>query len=122
MTNTIPDNILITRDLINRYESLNNDDDAQLTPEEKEERDRLDALLSALKGYGDDEEWQGEWYPQILILDSHFLEYTKQLAEECYDLDDQRWPLTCIDWAKAAQELQRYYHEVGYEGEIYWYR
>lgn len=44
---------------------------------------------------------------------THFLAYMK---------DANRWPFTCIDWDKAAQELQMDYTSVEFDGITYWVR
>ena len=90
---------------------------------ESEELQTLENLLKELKGYGGDEQWGGDWYPATLIRYSHFEDYAQELAEECGLVDvDAKWPNNCIDWGKAACELQGDYSSVDYDGVTYWFR
>lgn len=83
----------------------------------------LTALLEDLAGNGGDEDWRGDWYPLLLVRDSHFRDFAQQEAE---DLDlvksDARWPYTCIDWTSAAEQLKQDYSIVEFDGITYWYR
>lgn len=100
------------------YEGL-----AGLDDDEKEELETLEGLLSDLKGYGGDEQWDGSWYPVTLIRDSYFRDYAQELAEDCgFIPEGSRWPCTCIDWEQAAHELRMDYSSVEYDGVTYWYR
>ena len=114
------DDTIDVRDIIARVEELESE---QSDDGEKEELETLTELLDELKGTGGDEEWRGDWYPLTMIRDSHFEDYAQELAEECGDLNRKpRWPYTCIDWEKAARELQYDYTSVDYNGTTYWVR
>ena len=90
---------------------------------ESDELNMLEGILSELAGYGGDEEFDGDWYPAELIADSYFQEYTQNLAEECGMVDTSaRWPMNCIDWEKAAWELQMDYSNILIHCHAYWYR
>ena len=94
-----------------------------LDDDETEELETLESLLEEIKGYGGDEQWEGDWYPVTLIRYSHFEDYAKELAEECGMVNaDAKWPNNCIDWEKAARELQWDYSTVDYDDVTYWYR
>ena len=60
------------------------------------------------------------------IEDSDFEDYAQELAEEvCADwrlIRDGRWPFSCIDWEKAADELKVDYTEFEWQGYTYWTR
>jgi hypothetical protein len=59
----------------------------------------------------------------IAIRDSHFTEYAEELAVDIGAIDDNTaWPLTHIDWATAAGELQMDYTDVEFRGVTYWVR
>lgn len=89
---------------------------------EPEELAMLEGILSELAGYGDDEEFDGDWYPLELVADSYFTEHTQNLAEECGMVDtNARWPMTCIDWEQAARELQMDYSSIEIRDTTYWY-
>lgn len=86
-----------------------------------EEGEELRALLAL------QEEAEGcipDWtYGAQLIRDSYFEDYAQELAEDCGDFDNSaRWPYNCIDWKKAARELQYDYTAVDFDGVTYWVR
>lgn len=121
--------VIDVRDVIEAYEELedqsHDDDGNQLTLDDDDAAQfaALGELLSELKGYGGDEQWRGDWYPITLIRDTYFQEHAQELAEDIGAIpDDISWPCTCIDWERAARELQMDYTSVDYQGVIYWYR
>jgi len=94
-----------------------------LNDEETKELKTLENLLEELKGCGGDEQWNGDWYPITLIRDSYFEDYAQELAEECGLVNhNANWPNSCIDWEKAARELQWDYSTVDFGDVTYWYR
>lgn len=94
-----------------------------LDDDETEELETLENLLKELKGCGGDEQWDGDWYPITLIRDSYFEDYAQELAEECGLVNtNANWPNNCIDWEKAARELQWDYSPVDFGNVTYWYR
>ena len=131
---TNSDDIIDVRDVIERIDEIEqthiHEEDKQGVlqcpdEEEHEELDGLFALMDDLKGYGEDEEWRGDWYPLTLIRDSYFEDYAEELAGDIGAIDrnlEGKWPYTCIDWAQAARELQMDYTSVEYDGVTYWYR
>ena len=132
MTNfTLTDDIIDVRDIIARVEELREEieayaekmDDWQANADNTEELETLENLLAELCGYGGDEQWEGDWYPLTLIRDSHFQDYAEELARDCGMVnDDAAWPNNCIDWEKAARELQWDYSSVDIDDITYWYR
>lgn len=85
--------------------------------DESKELGALEALAEEANGSPD---WQ---YGEGLIRDSHFEDYARQLAEDVGAMpDDARWPCTCIDWEKAADELKMDYTSVSFDGVDYWIR
>ena len=45
-----------------------------------------------------------------LVRDTYFTEYAQELADDIGAIDrNASWPLTCIDWERAARELQMDY-------------
>lgn len=110
------------RDVIERFEALNAETDT-LADEDYQERDDLTELLDELRGNGGDHQWEGDWYPVTLIRDSYFKDYAMELAEDIGAINpDAAWPANCIDWDRAARELQMDYTSVDYSGITYWYR
>ncbi|KVE35712.1 hypothetical protein [Burkholderia sp. BDU5] len=46
-----------------------------------------------------------------------------ELASDCDMIKrDATWPNNCIDWERAARELQVDYSSVEFDGVTYWYR
>jgi hypothetical protein len=90
---------------------------------ERNEYKRLTVLLDELRGNGGDEDWRGDWYPLILVRESHFEDFAREEAESL-DLvkSDARWPYTCIDWKQAADELLIDYTSTEFDGVTYYYR
>ena len=78
--------------------------------------------LKDLAGNGESysEDWQ---YGATLIRDSYFETYTEELAGDIGAINtDATWPNNCIDWARAARELQQDYTAVEFDGVTYWTR
>jgi hypothetical protein len=75
--------------------------------------------LTALKALADEGESSPDWsHGETLIHDLYFEEYAQQFAA---DLGTD-WPMNCIDWSRAAKELQHDYTSVDFDGEVYWIR
>lgn len=90
-------------------------------PEEADELDKLGRLLEELSGRGTSHDWGGNTYPDSLIADHYFTEYTEETA---YDMGavsrDASWIV--IDWEATANGMQQDYKQVDFDGETYWYR
>lgn len=82
----------------------------------KEELEKLEAEESTLESAAS----EGE----TLILDSDFEDYARELAEDVEGkaIRDAHWPFNCIDWERAASELQQDYTSVTLDGKDYWVR
>lgn len=62
-------------------------------------------------------------YGATLVRDSYFEDYARELAEDCGLIQrDAHWPNDCIDWERAARELQMDYTSVEFDGVEYWVR
>lgn len=86
--------------------------------ENGDELKALKALAEEVEGYAED--WN---YGASLVRDSYFVEYAQQLADDIGAINkDARWPNDCIDWDKAAGELQQDYTSVDFDGVTYWVR
>lgn len=96
---------------------------AEFDENDGDELEKLQGLLDETRGYGGDVQFEGDWYPGQLIAESDFEDYARELAEDIGAIpDDASWPCTCIDWEKAARELQVDYSSVTYDGTEYLYR
>lgn len=82
------------------------------------------AELRALKALADEASGSADWpHGEALIRDSYFEDYARELAEDIGAMrDSDSWPYTCIDWEKAARELQYDYTSVDFAGVTYWIR
>lgn len=107
-----------TREVLARVkfleESVNDGDGAD---DEKAELAALREFVDELDGYGDLAD--GE----TLIRDSYFPTFAREFAQDVGDFkDDGRWPHSCIDWDRAAEELQEDYVSAELDGVTYWMR
>lgn len=80
--------------------------------------------LAKLKALAEEGEDYGDWaHGEALIRDSYFQEYAEQLADDIGAINPKAtWPLNCIDWEKAADELKMDYTSVEFGGVTYWMR
>lgn len=86
--------------------------EGDFTEDEADELAILEKLNDEASGYGD---WD---HGETLIHRSHFVEYAHQLAEDIGAISgDETWPATCIDWEKAAEELEADYMTIDFDGE-----
>lgn len=123
-------NIIDVRDITDRVDELREERDQAETIGDWEassecgELHDLEVLLDELEGMGGDHQWEGAWYPNSLIDDAYFETYAEELAEDvCSDaVANASWPLTCIDWERAARELRMDYSSVEVDGRTYWTR
>jgi hypothetical protein len=133
------DRVIDSRDVIARIEELRQErDDYALwadpetresdTPESRaawaeENPDDADEL-AALEALADEAEGYGDWtHGEGLIHEDHWLDYVRELAEDIGAIDcNASWPLTCIDWKAAAEELEADYMTVEFDGVTYYMR
>lgn len=88
--------------------------------ENEEQYNTWKAALDKDAGYDIEELAENE---PTMIADDDFEDYARELAEECGMIkDDVSWPMTCIDWTEAAEELQQDYSQVEVDGTTYWFR
>lgn len=87
---------------------------------EKDELEPLEAFCSVGEGYS-------EWSSGVsLIHEDHFVEYTKQLIDDAYEmpveLDQGGWPWDhiSIDYDAAAEALKQDYGTIEFEEETYY--
>ena len=110
------EDVIDSRDILARIEELEGYD--KPSEPEQDELKLLKALSEEAEGYSED--WK---YGAALIRDSYFEDYARELAKDIGAIkDDMAWPLTCIDWAEAAEQLQQDYTQVDFDGVSYWVR
>ncbi len=112
------DDLIDSRDVIARVEELREQGAADRDHEEEVEYVNLIAL--AEKGADSAPDWT---YGETLVRDSYFKDYAQELADDLGLIsDDAKWPATCIDWDRAARELQQDYTSIKFDGVTYWVR
>lgn len=92
--------------------------------DEASELRSLESFVAEMKGYGGDEQWEGHWYPVTLVRDTYWEDFARDEAEAFHGeaVTEARWPFNCIDWERAARELQADYSSADFDGVTYWYR
>lgn len=109
---TNSEDLIDSRDVIARIRFLEGTEDE----DERAELKALEALQEEAQGYAPD--WK---HGSTLIRDSYFETYAQELAEDIGAISrNAQWPLGCIDWEKAADELKQDYTSVEFDGETYW--
>ena len=110
---TTNEDIIDSREVIERIAWLELDTDE----DDQEELTALLDLQEQAEGYSD---WP---HGATLIRDTYFESYAQELAEDIGALNDtDQWPNYCIDWERAARELQYDYTSVEFDGVTYWIR
>ena len=113
------EDILNSQDVIDRMEELQEEINELL--ENSEEADpKVIEELKELEGFAkyasEVDDWEHEAY---FIRDSNFTDYTRELAEDCYEIPSE-WPFRCIDWKQASEELKCDYSAYDFGGVTYW--
>lgn len=121
---TNDEDVIDSRDIIARLEYLReqlaaeDDNEAMLDDDEREELEMLEALNK------EGEENISDWmHGETLVRDSYFREYAEQLASDIGAVNEEaRWPNNHIDWSAAADELKQDYTELDFGGITYYAR
>lgn len=61
---------------------------------------------------------------ETLVRESYFKDYAQELADDLHGerMAKNEWPFSCIDWEKAARELQYDYTGADWDGVTYYFR
>lgn len=107
------------REEMDEAEEALNEADVAFATEERKELEKLEALKDEIgERRGKIDEGNGPF-----VHEYDFAEYAQELAEDIGAIDrNVSWPLTCIDWTAAANELRADYTEITWEGASYLYR
>lgn len=134
---TNSEDIIDSRDIIERIKYLEREKEIALdgVPEseygdsenekytewnDSSEAEELSNLLALQEEASASPDWK---YGEVLIRDSYFEDYAQELAEDIGAINkDAQWPNNCIDWEKAARDLQYDYSLVSFDGIDYWIR
>lgn len=112
---------LDTRNLQEELKELENEAQQARYEDEEPSADTIERI-SALTELRDDigSEWK---YGVQLIREDCFEEYAQELAEDLGLISrDMDWPSYCIDWERAARDLQMDYTSVEFDGFTWLYR
>ena len=115
------EDILDSRDVIKRLAELTSERE-DLTREELEDWTDADEFADLSNFAEDGQQNFSEWNEGVtLVRDSYFEQYAQDFAEDIGALNDNAtWPNNCIDWEKAARELQYDYTSIEFDGVSYW--
>ena len=111
-----------SRDIIERIKELREDSNNLSTNDlsdcEQDEMRLLQALVE--EGKAATADWE---FGVTLIHEYSFREYAQEFAEDIGAISREfQWPLHCIDWERAADELKMDYMEVDFGGATYYVR
>ena len=133
---TNSDDIIDSRDILERFEELKTERDDLADAVEEAEGDEdtehaqnlfeawqedneaeytaLEKLIEQCEGYGDFA------HGETLIREDYFETYAQELADDIGAIDRKAaWPTNHIDWEAAADELRQDYMEVDFAGTTY---
>jgi hypothetical protein len=132
------DDVIDSRDVIERIEELEGERDALVEAiadagadfldetqkeladwdeENKAELDALKALVEEAEGYA-----PGWRYGAALVRDSYFEDYARELLEDIGDIPRNLPHYIEIDWEATARNIQVDYTAVNFDGVCYWVR
>lgn len=112
------DDVIDSRDVIARIEELT--EESERWSDEDNDAEELRELMAFAE---EGENYSSDWkHGETLIRDSYFVRWCQEFAEDLGALKNANWPLTCIDWEKAARELQYDYTSIDFAGVEYWIR
>lgn len=57
-----------------------------------------------------------------LIEEGEFKDHARQLAEDLLGVNVNEWPMTCIDWERAAADIQVDYTSIEFAGDTFYMR
>ena len=91
---------------------------AEWDAENMEELESVEAFADECENYADD--WR---HGATLIAESYFTDYAEQLAEDIGAVEScAPWPLSCIDWDAAADDLKQDFTAVTWDGCTFYVR
>jgi hypothetical protein len=128
--------VMDSRDVIERFEEITADVEALAEEAEQELDDFLkdnesdEAMeYKTLKRVCEDGENSPDWvYGETLIRDSYFTDYIEELINDCYEMPKEinsggwPWRHITIDFEAAADEAKQDYYDIDFDGVTYWVR
>lgn len=98
--------------LASKVEALKDAQDAFSEPE-KAELKELEQLENEIDGF---------MHGATLVHENYFKKYAQQYADDIGAIDrNAKWPLNCIDWDEAAEQLQSDFSSVEIDGATYYF-
>lgn len=84
--------------------------------------DEAAELVALIELAEEGEQYASDWqHGATLIRDSYFEDYARELAEDIGAINpDAGWPTYCIDWERAARDLQMDYSSIEFGDVTYW--
>lgn len=115
----LQDDYIDSRDIIGLRDELGDlIDEGEATEEDRDLFEFVNGICEEGADYVPDWEW-GE----TLIADHAFQDYAQEFAHDCgMAPDTNQWPNYCIDWERAARDLQMDYYPIEIDGTTYWAR
>jgi len=110
--------------MITEYDNFINKEDLEASIEELQELESnqieySEDLIALIALNEEAEQYCSDWeYGDNLINDYYFDTFTKEMAEDCYEIP-QEWPFRCIDWEQAADELRDDYTAIKFHGKTF---
>lgn len=122
MTNTITnqDDIIDSRDIIERIEELSSYAPSEISEDDLAELLSLKVLAEEAEPESSD--WQ---HGEQLIRKSYFVEYITETIHDCYEMPKEmhsgKWPYChmSIDYEAAARDAEQDYASVDFDGVEY---
>lgn len=111
------DDVIDSRDIVEAIEELELRED-ELDADETELLGTLRELVEEIEGYSGDKCADGV----TLIAEDHFIEYVKEMLEDCGEIPRNLPSYIEIDWDKTAENIRVDYTEVEIDGSAYWFR
>lgn len=110
------DDVIDTRDIIERIEELESDAEtgSDLTEEETAELNKLRDLIEECSQYNSDTE-----YGATLINENYWVDYVKELLEDCGDIPRDLPHYIAIDWEETASNIQVDYVTITVDHHTY---
>ena len=103
------------------------DERDELNEKIAEKRDELAELEEELKPLQEfrDQVSHPDWpHGLTLVHEDYWENFAREEAESLYgsELREAVWPFTCIDWERAAEELQSDYSQAEFDGVTFYFR
>lgn len=115
--------VIDVRNIIARVETLEDECDPTTgLPDgyKLAELKRLHEILEEISGVDGDQKWRVGHYPLVLINESHFTDYARELLEDCGARFRPHY--IQIDWRATARNLRTDYTCIEILGRNFYYR